>query len=309
VGGGGVNDAPLFWNLARASGLIAYVLLSMTMLLGLSVKTRALGKLVKPANVVDTHRVLSLLALGMIALHGVALVLDPAVEISPLDLAVPGLVGYRPVWVAFGIVAAYLAIAVHASFSLRKKIGAKNWRRLHWLTYALFLSATVHGITAGTDTTEGWALAIYGLLVGSIVGGTAWRALTARAKASAKIASETKQPPAVLQPGRRLGPAALLVVAFVGVAAAGVVANITLLEAARPTEQPIGNLAPLAPQSRADTSTPPQQPSAAKRSTPAVSTRPAQTARPQPPLAGTTTNSSEGGESESEDLPGAEDDD
>jgi methionine sulfoxide reductase heme-binding subunit len=304
-----VNDAPLFWNLARASGFIAYGLLAMTMLLGLSVKTRVLGKLVKPANVVDTHRVLSLLALSMIALHGVALVLDPVVEISPFDLAVPGLVDYRPLWVAFGIVAAYLAIAVHASFSLRKKIGAKNWRRLHWLTYAVFLSATVHGITAGTDTTEGWALAIYGLLVGSVVGGTAWRVLTARATTSAK-ASTTKDSPAMPSSGRRLGPAALLTVAFAGVAAAGVLANITLLEAARPADQPIGNLAPLGPQSKADASTPPQPSRPAKASTPAASTRATQSPRPQPMPARTATNSPSGeDERESHDPPGAEDDD
>lgn len=245
-----MSNTPLFWNLARASGFIAYGLLAMTMLLGLSVKTRALGKLVKPANVVDTHRVLSLLALAMIGLHAVALLMDPVVEISPLNLLVPGTVGYRPVWVAFGIVAAYLSLALHASFSVRKKIGAKNWRRLHWFTYAVFLSATVHGIASGTDTTEIWALAIYAVFVGAIVGGTAWRATAAKAKAAQKTA-DTPEGPATVPITRRLGPAALLTVAFAGVAVTGVLANITLLDAARAPDGGVGSPAPLTPVSRA----------------------------------------------------------
>jgi sulfoxide reductase heme-binding subunit YedZ len=275
-----MSGTPLFWNLARASGFIAYGLLAMTMLLGLSVKTRVLGKLVKPANVVDTHRVLSLLALAMIGLHGVALVLDPVVEISPFDLAVPGMVGYRPLWVAFGIVAAYLSLVIHMSFSLRKKIGVRNWRRLHWLTYAMFVVATIHGIASGTDTTETWALAIYGVLVGAIVGGTGWRAMMARAKAAQKAAGAAPSEPAMPTP-RRLGPAALLTVAFAGLAAAGVLANITLLDAARPPDGGVGSLAPL---------TPPTQEAEPANTAPKILTT-TTTETPAKPLSSTTTTS------------------
>lgn len=244
-----MSDAPLFWNLARASGFVAYGLLAATMIFGLAVRTRALSRLVKPAAVTDTHRVLSLLALGMIALHGMALVLDPVVEISPAGLLLPGLTEYRPVWTAFGVVAAWLALAVHASFSLRKRIGARTWRRLHWLTYAVFLTATVHGIASGTDTTRGWAMAIYGLAVGAAVGATVWRVMGARAKTTrtgGEGSSTTPGPRPMSPPGGRLRPAALLAVALASVAAAGVLANVALLDAARPADVPVGEISPLA---------------------------------------------------------------
>jgi methionine sulfoxide reductase heme-binding subunit len=299
-----VNDTPLFWNLARASGFIAYALIAGTMLLGLSVKTRALKRFVKPASVVDIHRVLSLLALAMIALHGTALVLDSVVEISPLDLLVPGIVDYRPVWVAFGIVAAWLALAIHASFSLRKKIGSKNWRRLHWLTYAVFFFGTVHGIASGTDSGEPWALAIYGLLVGAVVGGTVWRVMGAKAAAAAKEAGASG--PAFPAAARRLGPAALLSVAFVGVAAAGVLANVTLLDAARPPDVPVGSLGPLAPPEK--TAKPAVSRTTLTRTTSAAAPkpmRPRSTPRPTPkPAPAPTRTHDDRGE-----IEGAEDDD
>ena len=87
----------------------------------------------------------------------------------------PGLVGYRPLATALGVLAAELMIVVYASFSLRKRIGTKNWRRLHWATYGIFAAATAHGIAAGTDTR--WAFGLYLGAVGAVAAATAWRAL------------------------------------------------------------------------------------------------------------------------------------
>ncbi|MGH3143881.1 MAG: hypothetical protein ACRDO9_12245, partial [Gaiellales bacterium] len=67
--------------------------------------------------------------------------------------------------------------AVYASFSLRRRNGTKNWRRLHWTTYAIFGGATVHGVTAGTDTAHPWAVAVYLAALGAVTFGIAWRAL------------------------------------------------------------------------------------------------------------------------------------
>jgi sulfoxide reductase heme-binding subunit YedZ len=94
-------------------------------------------------------------------------------------LVVPFASAYRPAAVAFGVLAAELMAVVYWSFSLRRRIGVRNWRRLHWLTYAVFLGATVHGLTAGTDTGRGWAAAVYLGAAGSGVAATAWRILTA----------------------------------------------------------------------------------------------------------------------------------
>ena len=73
--------------------------------------------------------------------------------------------------------AGWLFVVVTASFWLRKRIGARMWRRLHWFTFALFGLATVHGITAGTDATQPWARFLYLGALGSVAAATAWRAL------------------------------------------------------------------------------------------------------------------------------------
>jgi sulfoxide reductase heme-binding subunit YedZ len=167
---------PTFWILARTSGFTAYLLLTASVLAGLVLKSRPFRSL-KPATVTDTHRFLALLGLGALVVHGVTLVLDSAVHITALALFVPGASSYRPLAVGIGVLAAELMFVVYASFSQRKRIGTKNWRRLHWATYAIFAGATLHGLTAGTDTGTPWAFSIYLGAVGAVVFATAWRAL------------------------------------------------------------------------------------------------------------------------------------
>ena len=168
---------PTFWILARASGLTAYLLLTASVLAGLVLKTRPFRSL-KPAQVADTHRFLSILGLGALALHGTTLVLDKAVTIPIIALLVPGASPYRPLAVGVGVLAAELMVVVYASFSQRKRIGVKNWRRLHYATYAVFGLATVHGLFAGTDTSRPWALGIYFGAVGAVATATAFRVLS-----------------------------------------------------------------------------------------------------------------------------------
>lgn len=169
---------PTFWLLARASGLTAYVLLTGSVLAGLVVKSRPFGRAVKTASATDVHRFLALLGLGMIVLHGVALTLDRTVHMSPVALFVPGLSHYRPGSVAYGVLAAELAVLIVVSFSLRRRIGMKRWRTFHYLTYLVFLMGTVHGLTAGTDSSQPWAFDLYLGAVGAVAFATAWRALS-----------------------------------------------------------------------------------------------------------------------------------
>lgn len=168
---------PTFWILARASGLTAYVLLTASMLAGLVVKSRPFGRAVKAASVVDVHRFLTVLALGAVAIHAAALVLDSTVHIGPAALLVPGLSPYRPLWTGLGVVAVDLAVLIFVSFPLRKRIGVRAWRKLHWATYAVFLLATAHGLMAGTDASRPWVFDLYLGAVGAVAFATAWRAL------------------------------------------------------------------------------------------------------------------------------------
>lgn len=168
---------PTFWILARATGLTAYLLLTLSVVAGLVVKTRPLGRRLKQATVTDLHRFLALLGLGAIALHGMTLLLDKTVPLTPLALVVPGLSPYRSLATGIGVLTAELMVVVYASFALRTRIGFRNWRRLHYATYAIFAGATVHGLAAGTDTAR--LFFVYLGAVGAVAFATAWRVLTA----------------------------------------------------------------------------------------------------------------------------------
>jgi methionine sulfoxide reductase heme-binding subunit len=172
---------PTFWLLARASGLAAYAVLTLSVLAGLVLKSRPFARLKAPVAA-EVHKTLAVTGLGALVLHGVSLVLDSTVKITPAALLVPGLVHYRPVPVAIGVLAAWLFAAITASFWVRKHIGARFWRRLHWLTYALFAMATVHGVAAGTDTAQPWARGLYLGALGAVTGATVWRALVPPAR-------------------------------------------------------------------------------------------------------------------------------
>jgi len=191
---------PTFWLLARASGMTAYVFLTASVLAGLVVKSKPFGTALKPAVAVDLHKILALLGLTSLGLHGIALVLDRTVEIGLGALLIPGLAPYRPLWTGLGVVAGELMLAVYLSFGLRKRIGQKNWRRLHWATYATFAAGTAHGLMAGTDSGAPWALALYLGAVGAVVFATAWRILVPAGPPRPK-------PPAPSQPQLQTQPA------------------------------------------------------------------------------------------------------
>jgi sulfoxide reductase heme-binding subunit YedZ len=177
-----VKSDPTFWLLARATGLAAYVLLTVSVLAGLVVKSRPFGRAIKPASATQLHRTLALLSLGTLALHGLALVLDSTVEIELSALLVPGLAPYRPLWTGFGVLAGELMLIVYVSFGLRKRIGIKNWRRLHYVTYGAFAGATAHGLMAGTDSSQPWAVGLYLGAIGAVAAATGWRALVPPAR-------------------------------------------------------------------------------------------------------------------------------
>jgi len=182
-----VKTDPTFWLLARASGLTAYVLVTASILAGLVLKSRPFGRRLKTASVTDVHRFLALLGLGMLALHGVSIALDQSIRMPLAALFVPGASPYRPFAVSLGVLAAELMVLVYASFSLRKWIGTRNWRRLHWATYLVFALATVHGLAAGTDSGTTWALGLYGGATGAVLAATGWRALVPPRKGAPRV--------------------------------------------------------------------------------------------------------------------------
>lgn len=148
------------WLLARASGYAAFVALSLDVIAGLLVSTRAGDRWMARGQLIDLHGWLSPIALALLVGHVLSLLADRYIRFDVLDVLVPMLSPYRPVAVGLGIVAAYCAVVVHASFGFRRKIGTKVWRRLHYLSFVALGAAAVHAFLAGTDASRAWAIAI-----------------------------------------------------------------------------------------------------------------------------------------------------
>jgi len=157
----------LTWDVARAGGLMAYALLTLSVALGLALSMRWQRPHWPRLITNELHNFVAGLALVFMAIHGVGLLLDPFMRFGWAEVLVPLVSHYRSLWVATGIVALYLAVAVWVSSQLRPRIGHALWRRLHALTFAVYALATVHGLATGTDTRQPWALGLYacGLLV------------------------------------------------------------------------------------------------------------------------------------------------
>jgi predicted ferric reductase len=150
------------WDIARAGGFTAYILLTLAVIVGLALSTKLQSPSRWPRLInSELHNFLTLLGTVFLAVHVLAVWIDPFTHFGLNEILVPLASHYRPVWMALGIVALYLGIAIGISTLLRPRIGYAWWKRLHVLTLGIFLLATVHGIAAGSDTQTIWALGIY----------------------------------------------------------------------------------------------------------------------------------------------------
>ena len=147
------------WYIARSSGIVAYLLLSSSVVLGALMAGRT--KFTWPRFAVEeVHRFLALLSGVFSVVHGLALLLDTVVPISLTQAIVPFASPYRPFAVGLGVLAAELAAAGGITNLFRSRLPRKLWRRVHYLTLAVWGLATVHGFLAGTDRFDPWFAAI-----------------------------------------------------------------------------------------------------------------------------------------------------
>lgn len=150
-----------FWYLSRAAGFTAYLLLFASVALGIAMSTRLAARLKRGNFAFDLHRFLSVLALAFALFHVYILLGDRYFSFSVWSLSLPFISPYRLWAVALGTLSMYLLVLISVSFYVRRFIGYRAWRALHFLTFAMYLSVTAHGITAGTDTSAPWARLIY----------------------------------------------------------------------------------------------------------------------------------------------------
>ena len=148
------------WYLTRSTGAVSLVLLTAALALGVA-DVRRLSSPSWPRFVVDSlHRSVSMLALAFLAVHILTSVLDSFTSISLLDAFVPFVGSYRPFWLGLGAVAFDLMLAVIVTSLLRARIGFAGWRAVHWLAYASWPVALLHGLGTGSDVKSGWLLVL-----------------------------------------------------------------------------------------------------------------------------------------------------
>jgi methionine sulfoxide reductase heme-binding subunit len=163
------------WYAARGTGVVALIMLSIVMVLGIGSRSGrpAFGLPRFAVNLV--HRNASLLAVVLLAIHVGTLLIDPYAQLHLVDVVVPFAAPYRTAWVGFGTVALDLIVALVVTSLLRARIGQRTWQVLHWLAYAAWPVAWIHGIGAGTDRGSAWYLAIAALCAASVLATVAWR--------------------------------------------------------------------------------------------------------------------------------------
>ena len=125
------------------------------------------------------HQDLAGIGVALALVHAAVLMIDRSVPHSPVEVVVPFAGPYRPLWVGIGQIAMGLSLLVLLSFYVRKRIGTRAWRTIHYLSLAAFAGATVHGLMAGSDTSAGWVYAGYLTLTVIVVFLTTYRIVLA----------------------------------------------------------------------------------------------------------------------------------
>lgn len=169
------NVGSLLWYVARGSGIVAYLLLTAAVVLGIALSRRWYSS-TWPRMVVDaTHRWLTITFYAFVFIHVLTIWLDPVAHFSILATVIPFAASYRPFWVSLGIVGAELGLAIGASVWVRRWIGYRAWHLLHGLAYPIFGLSLLHGLGSGTDSRTPWAMSIYIVSLILVLGATAWR--------------------------------------------------------------------------------------------------------------------------------------
>lgn len=165
----------IWWYLTRSSAIVAWILLSATVIWGIVLSTDLFKRWRRPAWLLDLHRWLGGLMLVFVGIHIATLIADSYVEFSALDVLVPFSSDWKPVPVAIGIIAMWGLVAVQISSLLMKRLPRKVWRGIHLTSYVTFWLVSLHGTFAGTDASQPLYVATSAFAVLAVVAATTYR--------------------------------------------------------------------------------------------------------------------------------------
>jgi sulfoxide reductase heme-binding subunit YedZ len=163
----------LEWMIIRGSGVVAFAALSSATIWGLLVSSKLLGRVVKAKPLTWFHESLGIAAMLATAVHVAVLSVHEYLEFTWAEILVPGISDWRSGAVAMGVVALYGLVIVVGSFYVKKHIGQKTWRLVHFASLGVFLASLLHGVAAGTDTRTPLMLGLYlgsALVIAALVG-------------------------------------------------------------------------------------------------------------------------------------------
>ena len=163
------------WALGRGNGVVALAFMTLSIVLGIGVRSgRPLFTLPR-FGIADVHRFVGLAATLLVALHMGLLFLDPYAKLRLIDFVVPFLGAYRPVWQGLGTVAFDVLIVVIITSLLRRRLGLRIFRAVHWTTYLLWPIAMAHALGNGTDAGRTWFLGFAGVCALMVAVTLVWR--------------------------------------------------------------------------------------------------------------------------------------
>ncbi|HYN32456.1 MAG TPA: ferric reductase-like transmembrane domain-containing protein, partial [Ilumatobacteraceae bacterium] len=154
-------SSQVWWFVARSSGIIAWALLTLSVVWGLLLSTkvsatRIAARRLRPAWILDLHRHLGGLAVIFTAIHLIGIAADSYVTFGWADIFLPMASEWKPGAVAFGVVSMYLLLAIEATSLAIRALPRTAWRWVHRTSFVLYATATYHGILAGTDAGNQW---------------------------------------------------------------------------------------------------------------------------------------------------------
>ncbi len=218
--------SPYLWYTARATGVVALVLLTLTLVLGSFVSTRVGGNAVGRFEINELHRSIALLSVVFVAIHVTVTVLDSYVPIGLPSILIPFTSAYRRVPVAIGTIALDLMLATWITSLFKERLRYSTWRFVHWFSWICFATAVVHGFLTGTDAHRTWSIIVTVTCLALVLLAGLWRVTQRPQRAGGRTAhSPLKGPeshartgvpprssvssspsPRPLEPARRVAP-------------------------------------------------------------------------------------------------------
>jgi sulfoxide reductase heme-binding subunit YedZ len=193
------------WYLMRGTGMVALVLLTLTLVAGIAGVRRWSTESWPRSVVTFLHRNVALLAVVFLAIHITTAVIDADVSVGWLAAVVPFASHWKSLWVALGAISVDIMLALVVTSLVRTHLSHRVWRSIHWLAYASWPLAVLHGFESGTDSTTGWARAVYIVSIVGVAAAVVWRLVRPPSHVpTAPFTIADTAPPGVAGPSERV---------------------------------------------------------------------------------------------------------